>query len=131
MHDKALNYVSLGKKGHNVIFGEETVGKACRAGTAQLIVLAQDAAENSDRRAKNAAGDRVPILPLPYTKEQLGAALGTSVCAMAAFTDAGLALAFVKALGDADQQLMERLEAAWPKKQRSAGGKKNAMEVAR
>ena len=69
------------------------------------------------RRAKSfVAGTAQPLLTLPYTRDELGDALGTTSCAIAAITDVQLALAFVKTLGEPEkyadllQELDERVK---------------------
>lgn len=112
-HDRALGLLCLAKKGGNLQLGEEGAGAACRAGHARLILLASDAAGNTQRRAENfSQGGRIPIRSLPYGKETLGNAFGRAVCAIAALTDVSLALAFVRALGEPERDgpLLEDLE---------------------
>ena len=113
-HDRALNLLSLAKKGGNIQLGEENTGAACRAGHARLILVAADAADNAYGRVRTFShAGRVPFLRVPYTKEALGQALGRAVCAMAAITDAALALAFVKALNQPEthEALLSELDA--------------------
>lgn len=110
---RALGLLSLAKKGGNLESGEENVGGACRAGHARLILLASDASDNAFRRARSfSAGGKIPFLRVPFTKEELGRALGRAVCSMAAVTDVSLALAVVQALGQPEkyQGLLEDLE---------------------
>ena len=96
---RALNYLGLARRGGNIAIGEEPVGIACRGSHARLLILAQDAADNTFRRARSfAAGGKPPIIRVPYTKVELGDALGVNACAILALTDVQLALAFVKAL---------------------------------
>lgn len=112
-HDRALGLLCLAKKGGNLQLGEEGTGAACRAGHARLILLASDAAGNTQRRADSfSQGGKIPIRTLPYDRETLGGAFGRAVCAIAALTDVSLALAFVKALGEpeADGALLAELE---------------------
>ncbi|MCI8843382.1 MAG: 50S ribosomal protein L7 [Oscillospiraceae bacterium] len=112
-HDRALGLLCLAKKGGNLQLGEEGAGAACRAGHARLLLLASDAAGNTQRRAGSfSQGGKIPIRSLPYDKETLGGAFGRAVCAIAALTDVSMALAFVKALGqpEQDRQLLEELE---------------------
>ena len=110
--DKALNYLALARKGGRVELGEEPVGAAARAGKAYLIVVASDAGDHTWRRAKSyAAGTQQQTLKVSFTKDELGLAIGRTSLAMAAFTDASLALAFAKALDKADPGVMEALEA--------------------
>ena len=98
MH-KALNYMSLARRGGRIELGEEPCGGAARAGHARLIVVAADASPHTWRRAKSsAAGTDQQCLRVPFSKDELGEAIGRSSLAMAAFTDPALALAFVKAL---------------------------------
>jgi len=102
--DKALNYLSLARKAGRIELGEEPVGAAARAKKARLIMVASDAGDHSWRRAKSfVAGTEQLCLKVPFTKDQMGEAIGRTSLAMAAFTDPALALAFVKALGDPEK----------------------------
>lgn len=85
--------------------GEEPVGAVCRARKASLVILASDAASNSIRRAAHfgEAGNVLQV-PIPLTKAEMGTALGRSTCAMAAFTDVGMAAALVKKLAATDPE---------------------------
>jgi len=56
------------------------------------------------------AGTKQPWLQIPFDKDQLGQSVGRTACAVAALTDAALALAFVKAL-DAPENYTALLEA--------------------
>ena len=112
MH-KALNYMSLARRGGRIELGEEPCGAAARAGHAKLIIVASDASPHTWRRAKSyAAGTDQQCLKVPFSKDELGMAIGRTSLAMAAFTDPALALAFVKALDgqDAYREVLEALE---------------------
>ena len=101
MDNRALNYLALAKKGRLVELGEEPVGAVTRAVKARLVVVANDASDHTWRRAKSfVAGTEQQCIRVPFTKEELGFVVGRTSLAIAAFTDAALALAFVKALGD-------------------------------
>ena len=103
MH-KALNYMSLARKGGLIELGEEPCGAAARAGHARLVVVASDASDHTWRRAKSyVAGTSQQCVKAPFGKDELGQAVGRTSLAMAAFTDPALALAFVKALDDQDR----------------------------
>lgn len=100
-HNKALNLLSLARKGGNLGLGEEAVGTAARSLKARLIVVASDCSDHSLRRVRSfVAGTKQPWLQVDATKDELGDLLGTTSCAMAVITDVQLALAFVKALGE-------------------------------
>ena len=110
---KALNLLSLSKKGGNIQVGEENVGSVCRTGHARLILVGADASENAYARAKNFSTiGKTYFIPVPYTKETLGIALGKGMCSMAAITDVSLAQAFMKALGEPEKYpaILEDLE---------------------
>ena len=97
--DKALNYLSLARKAAKAELGEEPAGAAARAGKAYVLLVASDCGDHTWRRAKSfAAGTDQQTVRLPYTKDEMGMATGRSSLAIAAITDAALALALVKAL---------------------------------
>ena len=106
MTDSALSLLGLALRGNNLAVGEEPVSEACKTGRAQLVLTAADAAPNSAERAQRwAQAGAVPWIPVPWTKEELGGALGRSVCAMAALTDRGLAAALASRLALRDEAL--------------------------
>ncbi len=97
--DKALNYLSLARKAGKAELGEEPAGAAARALHAHLILVAGDASDHTWRRAKSyVAGTDQQCIRLPYTKDEIGMAIGRTSLAIAAITDAALALALVQAL---------------------------------
>ena len=109
--DKALNYLALARKARRIELGEEPVGAAARAQHARLVVVAQDASDHTWRRAKSfVAGTDQQCIKVPFTKDQLGLAVGRTSLALAAFTDPALALAFVKALPQPDTAVLESLD---------------------
>ena len=97
--DKALNYMALARKAGLIELGEEPVGAAARAQHARLVVVAKDASDHTWRRAKSfVAGTSQECISVPYSKDEMGLAVGRQSLAIAAFTDPAMALAFVKAL---------------------------------
>jgi len=97
--DKALNYLALARKAGRIELGEEPVGAAARAQKARLVIVANDATDHTWRRAESfVAGSEQICLKVPFSKDQMGQAVGRTALALAAFTDPALALAFVKAL---------------------------------
>ena len=102
--DKALSYLSLARKAGKAELGEEPVGAAARALHAHLIVVAGDASDHTWRRAKSyAAGTDQQCIRLPYTKDEIGMAIGRTSLAIAAITDAALALALVQSLSQPEK----------------------------
>ena len=89
--DKALQYLSIARKGGMAELGEEPVGAIARAGKAYLILVAADASDHTWRRAKSfAAGTDQQCVRL------------TSL-AIAAVTDVRLALTLLTALGEPEK----------------------------
>ena len=102
--DKALNYMALARKAGRIELGEEPVGAVARAVKACLVIVAKDASDHSWRRAKSfVAGTSQQCIRLPYSKDEMGMAIGRTSLAMAAFTDPSMALAFVQALPQPEQ----------------------------
>ena len=122
MDNKALNYLSLARKGGMAELGEEPVGAIARAGKAYVILVASDASDHTWRRAKSyAAGTEQQCVRLEVSKDEMGFAVGRTSLAIAAITDVQLALALVKALPKAEPQVLEVLtaKAAKAKKRQS------------
>jgi ribosomal protein L7Ae-like RNA K-turn-binding protein len=109
--DKALNYMALARKAGRIELGEEPVGAAARSQHARLVIVASDAGDHTWRKAKSfVSGTEQLCIKVPYTKDQLGQAIGRTSLALAAFTDPALALAFAKALEQAPAEVIEKLE---------------------
>ncbi len=105
MSDASLHLLGLARKAGRIEVGEEPVGAICRARKAKLLVIAADAAENTVRRAEHfAQAGNVQCIRTPFTKEQIGGAVGRGSCAMAALTDAGLAASLLKKLAQEEPE---------------------------
>ena len=100
-----LNLVSLSKKAGMLEAGEEPVSAAARARQAKLILVARDASENTYRRVRH-LGDSCNVIwvSVPYTKAELGHAIGRGETAMAAVMDIGLAASMIKGLAQDDPE---------------------------
>ena len=102
--DKALNYLALARKAGRAELGEEPVGAAARALHAHLIVVSGDASDHTWRRAKSyVAGTDQQCIRLPYSKDEVGMAIGRTSLAIAAVTDPALALSLVQSLPQAEK----------------------------
>ena len=111
-------------KKRDYVTAVNAVGAAARARKARLVVLAADAADNTLRRAAHfAQAGSAPAVQTPYTKGELGLAVGRSSCAMLALTDHGLAASFARKLAEADgEQYGDTAAALEEKAQRACGG---------
>ena len=80
------------------------MGACAREQHARLVIVASDASDHTWRRAKSfVAGTSQQCIRLKCTKEELGFVVGRTSLAIAAITDAPLALALVKSLGEPDK----------------------------
>ena len=104
-NDPILHLLGLARKAGRLEIGEEPVGAVCRARQAKLVLLASDSAPNTFRRAAHfgQAGNAL-WLELPFSKLELGLALGRGPCAMLALTDVGFAASLVQKLSLRDPQ---------------------------
>ena len=99
-----LSFLGLTERAGRLVTGEESCGMAARARKAKVILLASDAGRSTCVRGENyAETGSCPLARLPYTRDELGAALGRGAVSMAAVTDTGMASAF-----------MDKLAAAYP-----------------
>ena len=126
----ALNYLALARKAGYAELGEEPVGGAARAGKAYVIVVASDAGDHTWRRAKAfAAGTDQQAVRLPYTKDEMGMAIGRSALAVAAITEVSMALALISSLPqppqDAVAVLTEKAEKQKQRKKEAQAHKRN------
>ncbi len=125
--DKVLSMLGLAKKAGRLEVGEEPVGAAARARDARLIVVAEDAAENTVRRVRHFAdAGQCLWVKVPATKDELGRAVGRTSCAMVALTDVGFAEAAAKKLAALDERFAETAQKLSVKAQRAEARRKEA-----
>ena len=132
--DKALNYMALARKAGLIELGEEPVGGAARAQHARLVIVANDASGHTWRRALSfVAGTQQQCIKVPYSKDALGQAIGRSSLAIAAFTDAAMALAFLKALPQerytSELEALEELNKRLQQRQKEAKAHKRNVKT--
>ena len=130
--DKALNFLALARKAGIAELGEEPVGGAARSGKAYAILVASDASDHTWRRAKAyAAGTAQQCIRIPYTKDEMGFAIGRESLAIAAITDVAMALALVQSLpsqekyADAVLVLTDKVQKMKQRKKEAQAHKKN------
>lgn len=104
MRERAAGLLGIANKGGNIQIGEEPVGDVARTGTARLIVLAEDAAGHTQRKAKSFASlHETPLVVVDADKESLGAIFGRNSVAMLAVTDIFLAERFLNLLEEPER----------------------------
>ena len=125
--NKALGLLSIARKARKIELGEEPVTALTRLGKARLVLVAADAGAATQQKAERlVAGTKQPLVKAPFDKQTLGSAMGYSPVALAAFTDAALAAAFVKNLEPAAEyaELLAYLEERAARFKKRAGTKK-------
>ena len=124
-----LGILGIAKKAGLLELGEDQSGIAARGKKARALFTAIDAAENTVRRISNAAEKaQIPHLVLPFTKEELGDALGITSCAALAITDAGIATNIAEKLEtDNPGKYTEALSVLRVKSQKILQRKKEAL----
>lgn len=95
-NDKVLNLIGLAQKARKVASGEFMTEKAVKTGAAALVILAEDASENTKKKFKNMCEFYEVPIRLYAVKDCLGHAMGKEIRASLAVTDEGLAQAIMK-----------------------------------
>ena len=95
---KALSLVSLATKAGKTASGEFCTEKEVKTGMAELVIVAEDASDNTKKKFKNMCNFyEVPIY-FYGDKDTVGHAMGKEFRATLAVTDAGFAKGIVKHL---------------------------------
>lgn len=96
--DKVLSYLGLAMRGRNLVSGEFQTEDAVKSGKAILVIVAEDASENTKKLFRDKCSYyEVPVYSYG-TKQSLGRAIGKDQRSSLAVTDAGLAQAIEKAM---------------------------------
>ena len=126
-NNKILSLLGLALRGGRLAVGEEPAALAAKAGQARLLLAASDAAGNTLRRAEHLAEESHCLrLVLPFSKAELGEALGRDSAAIAALTDLGLADAVAERLAQLDPARYGETAARMDLKRRRAAERKAA-----
>ncbi len=93
--NKVYSLLGIAMRGHNLVSGEFQTMEAVRGKTARLVILAEDASENTRKVFTDKCSFyQVPMLVFG-TKETLGHAIGKDLRASVGVCDAGLADAII------------------------------------
>lgn len=139
-NDPILHLLGLARKAGRLEIGEEPVGAVCRARQAAWSFWPATPAPNTCRRAAHfGEAGNVLWLEVPFTKAELGFALGRGSCAMLALTDAGFAASLTQKLaaraperyGPAAQQLREKADRVLQRQREQRQHEKNLRRARR
>lgn len=96
--NKVLSLLGIAMKGRRLVSGETQTLEAIRKGSAMLVIIAEDASDNTRKLFVDKSGYyHVPVVSFG-TKESLGGAIGKELRSAVGVCDAGLADAIMKQL---------------------------------
>lgn len=96
MQDNILSIIGLATKAGKVVSGEFSVEKAVKSGKAFLVIVSEDASDNTKKMFTNmCAFYNVPMY-LYGNKETLGKSMGKEMRASAALLDEGFSVTIIK-----------------------------------
>lgn len=102
--NKILSLAGLAAKAGRIASGELSVEKAVKSGRGHLVIVAEDASDNTRKKFLNMCEYyQVPIL-LMETREELGRAVGKELRASIAVLDAGFAKAMLNEEGQGQKK---------------------------
>ena len=95
---KVLSLLGIAMRGHNLVSGEFQTLEAGRKGSAMMVIIAEDASENTRKLFTN----KCSYYGVPFAvfgrKEELGRAIGKDMRSSMGICSAGLADAIIKQL---------------------------------
>lgn len=98
-NDPVLSRLGFVRKAGRMSVGFAKTKEACANSMARLVVVASDVSEKSSKEIRFFAKGKVPVVSIPFTLEQLSAAIGIKA-GIVSVNDDGFAGAIVKALNE-------------------------------
>lgn len=95
-NDNVLRMVSLAAKAGKVASGEFMTENAVKSGEAALVIVAEDASDNTKKKFENMCEYYEVPIKIHGIKDELGHFIGKEFRASLAITDEGLAQAIMK-----------------------------------
>lgn len=96
--DRVLSFLGIAAKGRNVVSGEFATEKAVKTGKAYLVIVAEEASDNTKKMFTNMCEFYEVPIAFYGDKDALGHAIGRQMRASLAVTDEGLAKGILKLL---------------------------------
>ena len=95
---KVLSLLGLATRSRNVVSGEFSTEKSVKDGTARLVIVAEDASDNTKKEFTDMCRFyHVPLMVFG-TKEELGHCMGKEIRASLSVTDEGFANSITRLL---------------------------------
>ncbi|NLD50119.1 MAG: 50S ribosomal protein L7ae [Clostridiaceae bacterium] len=79
MSERIYSFIGLARKANRLLSGEDTCERAIKAGKVELIIIAEDASENTRKRFIDACNYRNVNIRIYGRKEYLGRFTGKNV----------------------------------------------------
>ncbi|MCR4750010.1 MAG: ribosomal L7Ae/L30e/S12e/Gadd45 family protein [Lachnospiraceae bacterium] len=100
---KIFSLLGLATRSRNVVSGEFMTEKSVKEGTAKLVIVAEDASDNTKKEFSDMCSYRKVPYAVMGTKEELGKSMGKEMRASLSITDQGFAEAVIKLLQEVVQ----------------------------
>ena len=98
--NKVYSLLGIAMRGRNLVSGEFQTLEAVKKGSAMLVIIAEDASDNTQKLFSDKCSFyEVPVIRYG-TKEGLGRAIGKDIRSSVGVCDAGLADAVIKQLDE-------------------------------
>lgn len=98
MNNRLYSNLGLARRAGKLVSGEERVLQAIRSGEARLVLIADDASDNTRKKFTDKCRSYGVELKTPGNREQLGRAIGEPQRVIMAITDTGFANLILKCL---------------------------------
>ena len=96
--DRVISMISIAAKGRNLVSGEFAVEKAVKCGKAYLVIVAENASDNTKKQFSNMCEFYEVPMVVYGNKDTLGHFIGTQMRANIAITDEGIANSILKSV---------------------------------
>ena len=96
--DRVISMISIAAKGRNLVSGEFAVEKAVKCGKAYLVIVAEDASDNTKKQFSNMCEFYEVPMVVYGNKDTLGHFIGTQMRANIEITDEGIANSILKSV---------------------------------
>lgn len=98
MNDRVLSLLGLAAKGRNLVSGEFSTEKAVKEGRAAVVVVGNDASDNTKKKFTNMCAFYETPIYFYSDKDAIGKAIGREMRASVAVTDTGMAAGIIRRL---------------------------------
>lgn len=104
MSDKIYSFIGLATKAGKLVSGEDGCERSIKAGKAELVIVAEDASDNTKKAFNDACKYRNVEIRMFGSKEFLGRYTGKKIRAVIVIIDKGFAKQLIKMLDGNNQE---------------------------